>query len=127
MQKRLAVLFTVAVIAGALLWQLPSVVSADPIVRTISVHAFPIGQGSEIVELQMREGAIIIGVEWARNRPGLLAAEIDTNDLVTRSIRIVKNDDQISGNPGTLVGHVVNDNGPDSQAYALVFFDMGES
>lgn len=95
--------------------------------RKFKVHGFERGQGSGIVEKQLHEGAIIIGVEWARGRAGLLSFEDETANLVTRSIRVVKNGDILDGNPGTLIGHVVNNYGPDSGAYALVFFDMGES
>lgn len=96
-------------------------------IRRLNVHTFPKDQGAGIVEFQLRVGAFLEGIEWARARPGLLAFEDETAGVVTRTIRVVKDGTVVDGNPGTKIGHVVNDNGPDNLAYALVFFDLGES
>lgn len=97
------------------------------VTRRVKVHVVQLDQEEGVVSKEIHQGAVMLGVAWAGNRCGIITAEDESQPLVTRSVRIVRNGDQVVGNPGTLIGHVVNNRGHDSNAFVMVFLDLGES
>ena len=97
------------------------------IAHRFKAYPLPPNQVAGVVSKQIHQDAIILGVGWIQDHAEILTAENEAKPLVTRSVRIIVENEVVEGNPGAVIGHVMNNRGPDFDSFAMVFLDLGES